>query len=92
MHDPRIFSSVANHARVFTDLSSVQNQERKSQAAKFSAHLDDSWAHCPRSNATPYVLQFAKSQIRRPRTSDEDSHSWLLFILEYVGAPFAKAL
>ena len=25
-----------------------------------------------------------------PRTSDEDSHSWLLFILEYVGARSAK--
>ena len=26
-----------------------------------------------------------------PWTSDEDSHSWLLFALEYVGARFAKA-
>ena len=28
---------------------------------------------------------------KTPRTSDEDSHSWLLFILEYVGGRSAKA-
>ena len=93
---PASFRSCQNHERVFADLSSVQNQERKSQAANQCScrwrhgALCMHYRHC---SVTTVRLQSAKLQMSgEPRTSDSDSHSWLLFALEYVGARFAKAL
>ena len=96
MHDPLHLRSCKIHERVFADLSSVQNQERKSQAANQRScrwrhgALCTHYRHC---SVTTFRLQSAKLQMSgEPRTSDSDSHSWLLFALEYVGARFAKAL
>ena len=68
---PASFRRWQNRERFFADLSSVQNQERESQVAnqRSSRWSRDSWVHSPRSHASPYVLEFAKSQIRR--TADE---------------------
>ena len=93
---PSSFRSCQNHERVFADLSSVQNQERKSQAAN---QRSCRWCHvhCAGTTITvqwlPFVFNLQNLQMSgEPWTSDSDSHSWLLFALEYVGARFAKAL
>ena len=63
---PTYFCSYQNHKRVFADLSSVQNQERKSQAVN---QRSCRWRHSMTYAALPFVLQFAKLQMRR--TADE---------------------
>ena len=84
---PASFRRWQNRERVFADLSSVQNQERESQAANQRSPMwsRDSWVQSPRSHAIhrPF-LNVRNRKLGEPRTSDENSHSWLLFVLEYM--------
>ena len=89
---PASFRSCQNQERAFAELSSVQNQERMSQAAN---QRSCRWRHV-RHMCTVRTIYCPFFNLRNckwaePWTSDEDSHSWLLFALEYVGAWFAKA-
>ena len=69
MHDPPhlfVDGKITNGFSPIYRRCRIKN-ERVKQPIR--ALLGDSWVHCPRSHATPYVLQFAKSQIRS--TADE---------------------
>ena len=86
-HPPHLFV-VAKIANTFLPIYRPRRIKTERVKQPISALLGDSWVHSARSHATPYVLQCAKSQIRR--TTDE----WRgrsQFVLEYIGARYAKA-
>ena len=56
-----------------------------------STLLGDSWVHCPWSHATPYVLKFAKSQIRRTADEGRGQSQLIALYSRIVGARSAKA-
>ena len=66
---PRIFFVGGKIMNGFSPIYRRCRIENERVKQPISALLGDSWVHCPRSHATPYVLQFAKSHIRR--TTDE---------------------
>ena len=53
--------------------------------------LKDWWKSIPIHQNYTMALNLWNRKLGEQRTSDEDSHSWLLFVLEYVSARSAKA-
>ena len=80
---PASFCSYQNHG---PDLSSDQNQERKSQAANQRSCI---WRHgttCALRTHYRSFFNLRNCKWGEPRTSDRDSHSWLLFAVEYIAS------